>query len=297
MKLSILFASAAIVLGAHSALAQQVYPTPDDAAKDLIDAAKAGTPGFAVRIFGQAGKDLLSSGDAVTDADNVATFNTAAAATMAIDDGPDGQKLLRVGNNGWTLPIPLVKTDAGWHFDAAKGKEVMVDREVGFNELSAIEACRAYKQAQDDYFELDRDGNGVREYAQRIISSPDKHDGLYWPPEDQSDLSPLDGFAQDAAASGNTPGKGEPYNGYIFRVLTAQGPAAPGGAHAYLINGLMIAGHALVAWPADYGKSGVQTFTCGENGVIYQKDLGANTASLGAAMTQFNPDDSWKPVE
>jgi hypothetical protein len=120
---------------------------------------------------------------------------------------------------------------------------------------------------------------------------------LYWPPEDQSDLSPLDGFAEDAIASGNAPHKGEPYNGYYFRVLTAQGPAAPGGAHPYLINGLMIAGHAMVAWPADYGKSGVQSFMCGENGVVYQKDVGAGTASLGAAMTQFNPDSTWKPVE
>ena len=297
MKLLTLIASAAILFGASSALAQQVYPSPEDATKDLIDSAKAGTPGFALRIFGQAGKDLLSSGDAATDADNLATFNAAAAATTAIDDGPDGQKLLRVGNNGWTLPVPLVKTDAGWHFDAAKGEENAIDREVGYNELSTIETCRAYKQAQDEYFELDRDGNGVREYAQRIISSPGKHDGLYWPPEDQADLSPLDGFAEDAIASGNAVGKGEPYNGYYYRVLTAQGPAAPGGAHAYLINGLMIAGHAMVAWPANYGKSGVQTFMCGENGVIYQKDLGSSTASLGAAITQFNPDSTWKAVE
>ncbi len=250
-----------------------------------------------MRIFGKDGTAILSSGDKDEDAASVKEFNDAAAALMAIDDGPDGQKMLRVGQNGWTLPLPLVKTDAGWHFDPAKGKEIATDRAVGFNELSAIEACHAYKAAQDEFFQLDRDGNDVREYAQFIVSTPGKHDGLYWPPEDQSDLSPLDAFVSDPEAAANVKDQHSPYNGYYFRILTAQGEAAPGGAHSYLINGLMIAGHALVAWPATYGTTGVKTFMCGENGVVYQKDLGANTAGLGASMWQFNPDSTWTPAD
>jgi hypothetical protein len=204
---------------------------------------------------------------------------------------------LRVGKNGWTLPLPLIKTDAGWRFDVAKGKEEMTNRRVGYNELSAIEACKAYVAAQDEYFKLDRDGNGLREYARRIVSTPGTHDGLYWPPENQADISPLDGFAEDASLAGRSGEKPEPYDGYYFRILTAQGPSAPGGAFSYLINGHMIAGHAMIAWPAAYGDSGVETFICGENGVVFQKDLGPNTAALGASMAQYNPDASWKVVE
>ena len=166
----------------------------------------------------------------------------------------------------------------------------MTNRRVGYNELSAIEACKAYVAAQDEYFKLDRDGNGLREYARRFISTPGTHDGLYWPPEDQADISPLDGFAEDANLAARSGEKPEPYKGYYYRILTAQGPAAPGGAFSYLINGHMIAGHAMVAWPATYGDSGVETFICGENGVVYQKDLGPNTDALGASMAQFNPD-------
>jgi hypothetical protein len=145
---------------------------------------------------------------------------------------------------------------------------------------------------KDEYFRLDRDGNGLREYARRFISTPGIHDGLYWPPENQSDISPLGGFAEDADLAGRSGEKPEPYNGYNFRILTAQGPAAPGGAFSYLINGHMIAGHAMIAWPATYGDSGVETFICGENGVVYQKDLGPNTAALGASMAQYNPEQA-----
>ena len=173
----------------------------------------------------------------------------------------------------------------------------MTNRRIGFDEISAIAACRAYVKAQDEYQRLDRDGDGLREYAKKIISSPGTHDGLYWPPESQADISPLDGFAEDAGLAKRSGQKPEPYNGYYFRILTAQGPAAPGGAFSYLINGYMIAGHAMVAWPAAYGDSGVETFICGQNGVVYQKDLGSNSAVLGASMTQYNPDGSWRAVE
>jgi hypothetical protein len=292
-----ILAAAVLIAAAFQARAQETYPTPEAAVKDLIDSAKAKAPGFGDRILGKDGAALLRSGDADEDAENLKEFNEAAAASTAIDDGPEGTKILRVGKTGWTLPLPLVKTDAGWRFDVAKGKEEMTNRRVGYNELSAIEACKAYVAAQDEYFRLDRDGNGVRQYARRFISTPGTHDGLYWPPENQADISPLDRFAEDANLAGRTGEKPEPYDGYYFRILTAQGPAAPGGAFSYLINRHMIAGHAMVAWPAKYGDSGVETFICGENGVVYQKDLGSNTAALGASMAQYNPDASWKVVE
>ena len=297
MKIGGILAAAILIAAVVPVRAQETYPTPEAAVKDLVDSAKAKTPGFGDRILGKDGAALLRSGDADEDAENLKEFNDAAAAQIAIDDGPNGAKILRVGKRGWTLPLPLIKTDAGWRFDAVRGKEEMTNRRVGYNELSAIEACRAYVEAQDEYFRLDRDGNGLREYARRIISTPGTHDGLYWPPENQADISPLDGFAEDADLRGRSSEKPEPYDGYNFRILTAQGPAAPGGAFSYLINDHMIAGHAMVAWPAAYGDSGVETFICGENGVVYQKDLGPNTAALGASMSQYNPDASWKVVE
>jgi hypothetical protein len=296
-RTSVILAAAVLIAAALPARAQQAYPTPEDAVKDLVESAKAKAPGFGDRILGKEGADLLRSGDPEEDAQDLNDFNEAAAESTAIDDGPDGTKILRVGKNGWTLPLPLVKSDAGWRFDPVRGKEEMTNRRIGFDEVSAIAACRAYVEAQDEYFRLDRDSNGLREYAKKIISTPGTHDGLYWPPESQADISPLEDLVQDANLAERTGAKPAPYNGYRFRILTAQGPAAPGGAHSYLINDHMIAGHALVAWPADYGVSGVQTFICGENGFVYQKDLGPNTAALGAAMTQYNPDSSWTPVD
>jgi Protein of unknown function (DUF2950) len=297
MRIDGILAAAIVIATAFPARAQEAYPTPEAAVKDLVDSAKAKTPGFGDRILGKDGAALLRSGDADEDAENLKEFNEAVAASTAIDDGPNGTKILRVGKRGWTLPLPLVKTDSGWRFDVAKGKEEMTNRQVGYNELSAIEACKAYVTAQDEYFRLDPDNNSLREYARKIISTPGTHDGLYWPPENQADISPLDGFVQDANLASRTGEKPEPYDGYYFRILTAQGPAAPGGAFSYLINGHMIAGHAMVAWPEKYGDTGVETFICGENGVVYQKNLGPNTAALGASMAQYNPDASWKVVE
>jgi Protein of unknown function (DUF2950) len=297
MRMGGILAAAILMASAFPTRAQETYPTPEAAVKDLVDSAKAKTPGFGDRILGKDGAALLRSGDPAEDAENLKEFNEAAAASTAIDDGPNGTKILRVGKRGWTLPLPLVKTDSGWRFDVAKGKEEMTNRRIGYNELSAIEACRAYVAAQEEYFRLDPDSNSLREYARRFVSTPGTHDGLYWPPENQADISPLDGFVQDANLASRTGEKPEPYDGYYFRILTAQGPAAPGGAFSYLINGHMIAGHAMIAWPEKYGDSGVETFICGENGVVYQKDLGPNTAALGASMAQYNPDASWKVAE
>ena len=297
MRTSVILAMVMGFVASLAAHAQQAYPTPEDAVKDLVNSAKTKAPGFGDRILGKQGAALLRSGDPNQDAENLKDFNDAAAEVTAIDDGSDGTKILRVGKNGWTLPLPLVKTDAGWRFDPIRGKEEMTNRRIGFDEFSAIAACHAYVQAQAEYRRLDRNDDGLREYAGKIISTPGKHDGLYWPPETQADISPLDDFVQDANAAQRANAKPEPYNGYNFKILTGQGPAAPGGAHAYLINGHMVAGHAMVAWPATYGDSGVETFICGENGIVYQKDLGANTTALGAAMTAYNPNSTWTLAE
>ena len=230
MRIGGILAAAVLIAAAIPARAQEAYPTPEAAVKDLVDSAKAKTPDFGDRILGKDGAALLRSGDPDKDAENLREFNEAAAALTAIDDGANGVKLLRVGNNNWTLPLPLIKTNAGWRFDPVRGKEEMTNRRVGYDELSAIEACRAYVAAQDEYFRLDRDGNGLREYATKIISTPSKHDGLYWQAESQADISPLDGFVEDANLAGRSGQKPEPYDGYYFRILTAQGPAAPGGA-------------------------------------------------------------------
>jgi hypothetical protein len=187
--------------------------------KDLVDSAKSKTPGFGDRILGKDGAASLRSGDADEDAENLKEFNEAAAALTAIDDGPNGTKILRVGKNNWTLPLPLVKTDAGWRFDVAKGKEEMTNRRVGYNELSAIEACKEYVVVQDEYFKLDRDNNGLREYARRFVSTPGTHDGLYWPPENQSDISPLDGFVEYADLANRTGETPQPYDGYKLSTL------------------------------------------------------------------------------
>jgi len=259
--------------------------------KDLIDSAKAGDLGFGERIFGKKGIDLLRTGDADEDARRLKEFNDAAAQAATLETPKDDERVLQLGNNGWTFPVPLVKTAAGWTFDAEAGRQEIIDRIVGHDELSAIAACRAYVKAQDDYFRLDRDNNGLREYARRIVSTPGTHDGLYWPPADQTDIAPL----ADLTGGVTDPDARFPlYRGYRYKILTGQGPSAPGGAHAYLINGHLIAGHALVAWPDQYGKTGVLTFICGENGKVFEKNLGPNTVRLGEKMKNYEPDKSWK---
>ena len=228
MRIGGILAAAVLIAAALPARAQETYPTPEAAVKDLVDSAKAKTPGFGDRILGKDGAALLRSGDADEDAENLKEFNEAAAASDRDRRRTQWRRRsCASGKNGWTLPLPLVKTDAGWRFDVAKGKEEMTNRRVGYNELSAIEACKAYVAAQDEYFRLDRDGNGLREYARRFISTPGTHDGLYWPPENQADISPLDGFAEDANLAARSGEKPEPYDGYYYRILTAQGPAAP----------------------------------------------------------------------
>jgi hypothetical protein len=297
LSLATALASAMILAGPVVSVAQQTYPTAEAAAKDLVDSARSNSDGFVQRIFGAEGKALLESGDAKEDSRRLKEFNEGASKGTSLISKADDTKLLQLSSNGWIFPVPIVKRNDSWGFDPAAGKTEIENRLIGHNELSAIAACHAYVKAQEEYYRIDRNQDQLREFAQKIVSSPGARDGLYWPPEHQADISPLEGLISDADLEKRQHGSPEPYNGYFFKILKAQGPAAPGGAYSYVINGHMIAGYALVAYPAVWGKSGIKSFICGQNGKVYERDLGARSATIGAAMTRFDPDANWSPVE
>ena len=290
----------AVLLGAVApatvAHAQEAFASPEAAVAALVEASKAHDPARIERIFGPGSLPVLSSGDAAEDRRRIEAFVAAAGESTTLMPVGATVHRLRVGTKGFDFPVPLRQTGDRWSFDLAAGREEIHDRTVGFNELSAIEACRAYLQAQREYVRIDHDGDDVQSYAQRIVSSPGARDGLYWPAETQSDRSPLDGRVTDAEAGKAAAGAPVPHLGYRFKILKAQGPAAPGGAYSYVINGRMIAGFALVAYPATWGETGIMTFICNQQGRIYQRDLGPGTAKAAAAMTRYNPDRSWTLV-
>jgi len=273
------------------------FETPEQAAQQLVEAARAGNVQEVRTILGPGSAPLLRSGDAVADAQARKRFLDAYDEEHAVNREQDNRAILVVGKDDWPFPIPIVQRGDAWRFDSSAGAKEVLSRRIGDNELSAIEACRAYVDAQREYAERDRDHDGYVEYARKFLSSPGRHDGLYWPAKAGADESPLGPLMAGARAEGyNTePAKSrKPYHGYYYRILTAQGPAAPGGAYDYLANGHMIGGFALVAFPARYGVSGVMTFIVNQDGVVYQKDLGPRTAELAGNMTRYNPDPSWK---
>jgi hypothetical protein len=209
--------------------------------------------------------------------------------------------ILEVGNDLWPFPVPMVKTNGVWFFDTEVGKDELLNRRIGKNELETLPTVRAYVDAQREYASIDHDGDGVLEFAQRLVSSPGKEDGLYWPPEFDEEESPLGPMVAFAQAEGYSPELHDvdevqrgPYHGYLFKILTRQGEHALGGKYNYVINGHMIAGFALVAWPADYGQSGIMTFIVNQQGRVYQKDLGENTAKIVQKMSAYDPDKSWQ---
>jgi hypothetical protein len=202
---------------------------------------------------------------------------------------------LLVGNDGWPLPIPIVQVNGQWYFNTAEGRNEILARRIGRNELDAIQVSRGYVEAQQDYGEHHRNNMGSPIYAQRIISSPGKQDGLYWEGTVNGQESPIGKFIARAFAQGYTT-RNEPYHGYYFKVLTAQGPHASGGAKNYVKDGEMTGGFALIAWPSDYRSTGVMTFIVNRAGIVYQKDLGPDTARLAAAYSEYDPDDTWTPV-
>jgi hypothetical protein len=232
---------------------------------------------------------------------NSANRATAAAAMQAyrlLDERGKDRRVLLIGDEAWPFPIPLLKSDGGWQFATDEGEEELINRRIGANERNAIDVLDAYLNAQEVYAAWDRNGDGVRQYAQRLASAPGKHDGLYWQAdvEKGEEMSPFGPLVAESAAYLKGRKAGDPYRGYHFRILTRQSKSAPGGAYSYVINGRMIAGFAMVAYPAQYGESGVMTFIISHGGRMFQKDLGKNSITLGAKMTSFDPGAGWQEV-
>jgi hypothetical protein len=274
--------------------AHQWFSTAAAGAAALASAAKVGDRAAVMTVLGPGAGPIVSSGDPVADADGRKQFVTAYDAKHQIVMEGDSKAIMVIGQNDYPFAIPLVRAKAGWQFDAASGRNEILARRIGRNELDVIQSCLAYVDAQNDYADMMRDG-AVAPYAQRIVSSPGKKDGLYWPAAAGEQQSPLGETAAAASTQGYAlDGGGAPYHGYYFKILTRQGPAAAGGAHNYIAGGKMIGGFALVAYPAQYGNSGVMTFMVNHDGVVFQKDLGNNTAKLARAITSFNPDSTWK---
>ena len=280
------------------AFAQQNYKSPEAAVDALVTTAKSGDMRAALEVLGRDGEDIISSGDKVSDDAVRARFVASYDAKHQIAMEGAKKAILIIGDNDYPFPIPLEKNkDGTWSFDTQAGREEILARRIGHNELDAIQTSRAYVDAQNDYAAKDR-GDGVGTYAMRFVSAAGKKDGLYWPTAQGEEESPLGELFAAASRQGYRADEGRsPYRGYYYKILTKQGPAATGGAVDYVVRGKMIGGFALVAYPAEYRNSGVMTFIVNHDGTVFQKDLGPDTAKLAEAMTSFNPDSTWKKVE
>jgi hypothetical protein len=277
--------------------AAKTYPTPLAATDALLTAGAQNDVAALEAALGPGADKILSSGDEVADKEQRAAFLKAAREKTTLLSMSETTVFLLVGADDWPFPIPLVKGSAGWRWDTAVGKEEILARRIGRNELTTIGLCHAFVQAQREFARSHPDSSGLGTYADRFFSSPGKRDGLYWPAKEGEPASPLGPFAATAAHEGYTAPDAasgpKPYHGYFFRILKSQGTASPGGAKDYVKDGKMTGGFAMVAWPAQYGNSGIMTFLVNQTGIVFQKNLGARTAELGKAMTQFNPDGSW----
>jgi hypothetical protein len=280
----------------------KIFPTPQAAAKAVADAAAAKDRGALREIFGPEVRDLLS-GDDVADNNTFELFAKNAAEATKLEKKTDASMTLLIGPEEWPFPIPIIKNGSGWSFDTKAGTEEILNRRIGRNEISAQLVSRAFALAQYEYFNgEDRDHDQVSEYAQKLMSSSGQQDGLYWETVGEDEPSPLGSFVALARKEGYTKTSqgnaqsANPFHGYYFKILTRQGPSAPGGAYNYIINGNMIAGFALVAYPATWGNSGVMTFVVNQEGRVYEKNFGARTTELAGAMTEYNPDSTWKLV-
>jgi hypothetical protein len=280
----------------------RTFATPEDAVQALIDAVKAGNLDQLLAIFGPEGQELIASSDPATGRRNREVFAVAAAERRQLQDDGANRKTLVIGNEEWPFPVPLVKEANGWRFDTAAGKEEVLTRRIGRNELETIQTCRAYVTAQLRYAQQGHDGKPAGVYAMTFRSDPGKENGLYWPTARGQKRSPLGDLVAQAAEEGrplSTDRGQQPsaLHGYYFKILTAQGAAAPEGARKYVVNGAMSGGFALVAWPAQYNVTGVMTFIVGRDGIVHQKDLGAGTGDAVRKMAVYNPDASWQEVQ
>jgi len=299
VALLVLAAFTLVGTSSASAVSQQQFPTPEQAVEALLAATRADQSDALVAILGPRGAKLIHSGDVVEDRTARERFDAAYDAAHHIEYTGAREAVLFVGSEDWPLPIPLVHDSGGWRFDTRAGERQILDRRVGRNELNVIQVCRTYVLAQREYADIQVSSGGQRQYAQRFLSHTGQRDGLYWPVTDEEPESPLGPLVAQARAEGyldeSSAGKRRPYYGYYYRILTRQGSHAAGGAKSYIAaDGRMSGGFALLAYPAAYGDSGIMTFIVNENGIVREKNLGPQTAKLGPAIREYNPDASWR---
>lgn len=295
--------AALYALSAIQALAEpRSFATPEEAVAEVIGVLDASDRDGLLAIFGPENEDVILSGDLQRDIDDWGNFLRAYREMNRITLQESGTARLYIGRDQYPVPIPLAEgADGTWRFDAEAAREEMLDERVGRNELDVIELLKGYVRVQARFRQTDYDGNGVMEFASNLLSDADRRDGLYWPPAEGAPESPVGDFVARASAIGYSIGdedvEPEPYLGYYYHVLQKQGPDAPGGAMDYVINGNMVAGHALIAFPSAYGDTGIMSFMVGENGIVYEADLGENTLEAAAAINRFNPGKGWAPVD
>ncbi len=294
------FLLAALLAACATPKEQPGFETADEAARQMVQALRTDNLVQAEEFLGEGSAELLHSGDDVADRNGRAEFVRLYDEKHRLEQVNETTMTLCIGEIDWPVPIPIVKSGEIWVFDTAAGREEMLNRRIGRNELNAIQVCLAYCDAQREYGAADHDGDGVLEYARAFRSSPGKHDGLYWPVKEGEPSSPLGELAAQAVKEGYGGKTGDdgphPYHGYYYRILTSQGRHAAGGAYSYMVKDQMIGGYALVAYPAEYGNSGVMSFQVDHDGTVFQKDLGDDTANAAEAMKTFDPDPSWKAV-
>jgi hypothetical protein len=278
---------------------QKQFDTPKQAADALIEVAANFDVAAAKEILGPDSDDIITSEDPVMDKNRAQAFAAKAKekSSTQIDKGDPNRAILLVGNDDFPLPIPIVKRKGKWSFDTKVGREEILNRRIGANELNAIEICRGFVEAQHEYAQEKHDDSKVNQYAQHVLSTPGKHDGLAWQNQDGTWEGPVGVEVAKAVQEGYSAQRGQPYHGYYFKVLKGQGPAAPMGEMDFVVGGAMIGGFALAAAPAEYRVTGVQTFTVGPDGVVYEKDLGPDTLKTFQSMDRYNPDKSWKVTE
>ncbi|MFI5377700.1 MAG: DUF2950 domain-containing protein [Tepidisphaerales bacterium] len=280
---------------------QRLFASPEEAAGVLKDAMLAKDRHLLISIFGPEGKQYVLTGDRVEESTDMQAFGNHMSEYLLVDRQSPDKAVLQIGKENWPFPIPVVKSGDQWFFDTAAGKQELLNRRIGENELGAIAVCRAHVAGQKEYASKPRDGD-VSQYAQHFMSTEGKKDGLYWPAAAGEELSPMGPLVAAAREEGyirepRIPGKPRPYHGYYFHILTAQGDAAPGGKMSYIVDGKMTKGFALVASPSSWGSSGVMTFIVNQDGKVYQKNLGENTRELAKAITEYNPDGTWVEVK
>ena len=293
-----LLSMGAVRVAMGAAARQKSFPAPEEGVRALIEAAQKNDTTTLLAILGPEAKSLVNTGDPVSDRENRERFLKSYEESHTLVQSGDTKVVVQIGKDEWPFPIPLIKGSAGWRFDTQEGKAELRNRRIGRNELDVIQVCLAYVDAQREYYVRNPMNATLLQYASKFLSTKGKRDGLYWKTPDNESPSPLGPLVAQARREGYKRAAGQPvpYHGYYYKMLTGQGPDAPDGAYDYVVRGKMIGGFALVAYPAQYGSSGIMTFIVNHDGVVYEKDFGPNTAATVQSMTKFNPDKTWKQL-